>query len=101
MEARKAQAEAEERARRAREEEERRRREREDNMRRIVEAEMKKLAEEEELAKEKKREEERLRCGAIRRFFKLVTSKKTLPRLCEYGVKKLRFPPAVGKQNAT
>ena len=61
MEARKAQAEAEERVRRAREDEERRKKERKENMKRIVEAEMKKLAEEEELAKEKKRQEERLR----------------------------------------
>lgn len=61
MEARKAQAEAEERVRRAREDEERKKKEREENMKRIVEAEMKKLAEEEELAKEKKRQEERLR----------------------------------------
>ena len=65
MEARKAQAEAEERVRRAREDEERRKKEREENMKRIVEAEMKKLAEEEELAKEKKRQEERLRWNTI------------------------------------
>ena len=65
MEARKAQAGAEERVRRAREDEGRKKREREENMKRIVESEMKKLAEEEDLAKERKREEEKLRCSNV------------------------------------
>ena len=65
MEARKAQKEAEDRERRAREDEERKKKEREESMRRMVEAEMKKLAEEEQMAKERKIKEERLRCSAV------------------------------------
>ena len=83
MEARKAQAGAEERVRRAREDEGRKKREREEKMKRIVEAEMKKLAEEEDLAKERKREEEKLRCSNVVCIIK--TTKLIIYLNCFFG----------------